>query len=80
MRQPDLFQDLVDERPVNFGVVLRRAASQMFSRTDTPLKTFGTCVLMPMPSRAIWWLCRPVRFWPRNAMVPEVGVSARSAS
>ena len=49
---------------------MRRAASQMFSRTVRPSKTLGTWVLMPMPSRAISWAWAPVMSWPRNRTLP----------
>ncbi len=53
----------------------RNAASQMFSRTDSPSMTLGTCVLMPMPSRAISCGCQPVVSWPSIRISPALGVS-----
>src|SRR6266566_689751 len=53
----------------------RLAASQMFSRTERPSNTFGTCVLMPMPSRAISWGWALEMSCPRNSTWPWVGSS-----
>src|SRR5882724_13181667 len=53
----------------------RLAASQMFSRTERPSNTFGTCVLMPMPSRAISCAWALEISLPRNSTWPWVGSS-----
>src|SRR5216683_1480193 len=53
----------------------RLTASQMFSRTERPSNTFGTCVLMPMPSRAISCAWALEMSLPRNSTWPWVGSS-----
>src|SRR5882762_4551208 len=53
----------------------RLAESQIFSRTDRPSNTFGTWVLMPMPSRAISWAWALEMSRPRNSTWPWVGSS-----
>ena len=53
---------------------VRAAASHRFSRTVSPLKTLGTWVLMPTPSRAISCGSAREMSWPRNRTVPEVGM------
>src|ERR1700730_4842311 len=51
---------------------MRAAATKMFSCTDGPVNTFGTCVLMPTPSRAISCGRAPVMSVARNMIWARV--------
>ena len=65
----------VVSEPARRAPCQRRADSQMFSSTDSPSNTLGTCVFMPTPRPATSCGSEPVVSSPRILISPAVGTS-----